>query len=198
MEHSLFSTTSDKNSLAQNESCADSDHTTKENQQEDEVAEAGRGGDGDRGGLVGTGFESNGTAVQPDNIGGRTDSEADDQVLYRPSLDLNGGSQNIESGVPEVTEILAEKESGVLESKDTVDHHHVGDDHDLHKSTEDGATETNEDLPDLGNVLKPSQDSGLENATETDTSCDLIASKLDAVNVSVQEVDDKDEESKAF
>lgn len=79
-----------------------------------------------------------------------------------------------------------------MKSKDVVCND-IGDGHDIPKSTEDGAG----DLPNVGNVLKPSQDSELESTTEPDASYGVLASKLDAMSVLVQEVDGKDDEMKA-
>lgn len=85
------------------------------------------------------------------------------------------------------------EKSKVLESKDVIGNY-VGNGH--NSLTADSPIGATGDLPDTGNVPKLSH-SGLESTTETDTSCDVLAGKLDAMNVSVQEVDGQEDELKA-
>lgn len=192
LQHSLGSTTSGENPLAQNEGCANSDYTTEKDSKAGETGGVDRPSGADRAEFVGTEPEPDRTAVQPGDTGRGTDSGDCGQVPKQQGLELNDSPPKLQSGEPEASEISTEEESGVLKSKDVVCND-IGDGHDIPKSTEDGAG----DLPNVGNVLKPSQDSELQSTTEPDASYGVLASKLDAMSVLVQEVDGKDDEMKA-
>lgn len=196
LEPSIVEPTSNEDTLAWDEGCTDRNHTPERDPQESEAGRASGTNEADRGEhVVGADSGPGRNAIESGNADRGIDSGATDHVLYRQNLAPGDEPKWPHNGETEVGQVLTEKESGVVGSKDIVGDTCVGDGYNLLTSMRNSATEATGDLLDNDTDLELHRHSHLQHSAEMQNARDVLAGKLDAMNVSIREVDGSMDES---